>query len=666
MTMTGPVTRAETAENIYPMVPVPDALTTVLRETAKHLIDLGGEASSNSSTRITALHLHSTGGTPQYQPLLGRILANDIIVKDPYPPFDASIMDGYAVKCENWEAAASPNGWTHEIVGRIFAGDDVTGKDNHVRPLSSLPSAVYVTTGAVVPAPYNAVVPMEECLVDANNTRLRITSPPSNTTNGKWIRKVGCDMASGSVALSRGTVIQPSHIGILIQAGADSIQVRDLPRVGVLSTGNEIKPSHQNADMSGRIPDANRPVLLSTLAQWGNCHPIDLGIETDDMNHLAATLKGAVESCDVIITTGGISMGEKDIIENVLVNLFGANVHFGRIHMKPGKPTTFMTIGVEGQNHLQKKICLAFCLPGNPVSGVVCSHLFVRPCLEMIVRGVDETQPLDDILKDAVVQEEVFATLLHDCKLDLERPEYRRVSLAYDSNTSANEGKFLAVSTGVQRSSRLMSMREADGLMLLPKGESSKMIAKKGEVYPVMLLGGHFGGSGGIQVRYSVHMSGGKLLKLGVVQVVSGPEKESKDAIANRVSRALKRNEFRITAVLTTNVDNMLSTLDSTALKEVDVIVFVVGSAIPFGKSLNLASNLRMKIDIEADAVSLQARKGASVQDPTAALFEFVAGFRSCDESQFLILLLTENGLEGSLSRIGGLLPHAISVRRTA
>ena len=98
MTMTGPDTRAETAENIYPMVPVPDALTTVLRETAKHLIDLGGEASSNSSTRITALHLHSTGGTPQYQPLLGRILANDIIVKDPYPPFDASIMDGYAVK----------------------------------------------------------------------------------------------------------------------------------------------------------------------------------------------------------------------------------------------------------------------------------------------------------------------------------------------------------------------------------------------------------------------------------------------------------------------------------------------------------------------------------------------------------------------------------------
>ena len=669
------VAAADAADAVHPMVPVPDALLTVLRETARSIVEESSSSSSPSSSSPTTatVRLHSDDGTPQYQSIMGRILAEDVTVNDPYPPFDASIMDGYAVKSADLSSKGADNEWTHQIVGQIYAGDDVdeSRQQNHQ---GTLPSAAYVTTGAVVPSPYDAVVPIEDITVSPDGKFLRVNSEPTSTSPGKWIRKVGCDMAAGSVALSAGTVLQPPHVGILIQVGVNELVVRDLPKVGVLSTGNEILPSHHHPSASGKIPDVNRPILLSTLSSWGNCTPIDLGIETDDdINELTNNLRSAMDRCDVIVTTGGISMGEKDVMEDVLVQKFGAKVHFGRIHMKPGKPTTFMTIKVPGVDR-RPRTCLIFCLPGNPVSGIVCSHLFVRPCLDMLVKGVDTSASLHDIVQSATVQEEIVATLTKDVKLDVERPEYRRVSLTYVPG--ANGGQFLASSTGVQRSSRLMSMNGADGLMLLPKGEpGGKLVAKEGEAYPVMLLGGSVG-TVGVKVRDSIHISqrlnSEDKLSVVIANIVVGDNSERKmldmvgpDAteLTHRAAVALGSDCFNVLATVKLfDSDGQAGLLGELWSLRSDVVV-VVCSGTSFQANLDYASTVRSFFVKEADAIALQARKGAAEQHPTAALFEFTAGFfEDFHGMQYMLLLLPEEGLEGSLQAVGGLLSHALKV----
>ena len=661
---------AGAADAVHPMVPVPDALRTVLRETAKSIIQKS--SSSPSSVTTKTVHLHAADGTPQYSQVLGKILAQDVMVADPYPPFDASIMDGYAVKSADLASSAASDGeWTHRIAGQIYAGDDTDGDGKQTKydeKSGSLPTAAYVTTGAVVPAPYDAVVPIEDIALSPDGQYLRIDADPSKTQPGKWIRGVGCDIAQGDVALSAGTVLQPPHIGILIQVGVHELVVRSVPTVGVLSTGNEILPSHQHPSASGKIPDVNRPVLLSTLASWGNCTPVDLGIETDDdIQQLIATLASAIDKCDVVCTTGGISMGEKDIMEDVFVGTLGASVHFGRIHMKPGKPTTFMTIKMPQK----QKTCLVFCLPGNPVSGIVCSHLFVRPCLDMLVRGIDANASLDDTINNATVQEEITAQLTKDVKLDVERPEYRRVRLTYQAK-AGGAGKFLASSTGVQRSSRLMSMNGADGLMLLPKGEpGGKLAAKAGEMYPVMLLGGAIG-SAGVKVRDSIHMNGlpsGEFKAKVSPVLISNVDDDSArnidlDRISGSIYGVLGSKHFcphqgvsaSTKIVASGGIDGILKNPD---LKDADVVLLVC-SGTSFQDNLTYASELRSIMDKPADAMALQARKGSAEAHPTSALFEFAA----FDGPEFMVILLPDDGLEGALNKIKGLLSHGVKVAK--
>jgi len=677
-----------TTQAVHPMVPVPEALRTVLRETARSILlqSSARQASSNNGTTTVRLHAASDG-TPQYGRVLGRTLARDVLAAEPYPPFDASIMDGYAVKSADLAAAASGgdgDGWTHRIAGQIYAGDDHASRQSsssngvtYQERLDNLPTAAYVTTGAVVPAPYDAVIPIEDIAVSPDGLRLRLNSDPSKTQPGKWIREVGCDIGQGDVVLAAGTVLQPPHVGILVQVGVHDVVVRNVPTVGVLSTGNEILPSHHQASASGKIPDANRPVLLSTLTSWDNCIPVDLGIETDDdVQQLTATLASAIDSCDVVISTGGISMGEKDIMEDVLVGTLGATVHFGRIHMKPGKPTTFMTI----QMPQKERTCLVFCLPGNPVSGIVCSHLFVRPCLDMLVHGIGASAALDDIVDNATVQEEITATLTKDIRLDVERPEYRRVGLSYVAKAGGG-GEFLASSTGVQRSSRLMSMNGADGLMLLPKGEpGDKMVAKAGERYPVMLLGGAIG-TVGVKVQDSIHMNGFPSQRLA--EDVSKPKvapvmisnidtdfdrnvnltriKDSiLDILGSKDFCPLQGTSASTQSAASVGIDGILTSPD---LKSAD-IVLIVCSGTSFQDNLTFAASLRSVLDKNADAMAFQARKGAAATYPTAALFEFTAGYVNHDGMEFMVCLLPDNGLEGALSNIKGLLRHGLKVAK--
>jgi molybdopterin biosynthesis enzyme len=320
----------------HPMVPVPDAIRVVLRETARVL--LTPKAKPEPSFRISS-------DAPSSE-IFGKVLDEDVRMEEPgYPSYNASIMDGYALRTSDYASSNRPpsdssenTSWTHSVVDKVYAGDE-QGPKSADGGTGGLPSAYYITTGAVIPETYDCVVPIEECLVSEDRQNIKI-QPSAATEPNKWIRPIGCDIPAGSVVLPRGHEMDPVALGLLKQSGAPSISVKRRLVVGILSTGNElILGSKDDATQPGKIPDVNRPILLNLLSTFGNyCDPLDLGNERDDnVQAMARTIDGALEKCDVIITTGGISMGETDIMEHVLVEHCGGTLHFGRMHMKPGK-----------------------------------------------------------------------------------------------------------------------------------------------------------------------------------------------------------------------------------------------------------------------------------------------------------------------------------------
>ncbi|KRT79382.1 hypothetical protein AMK59_7880, partial [Oryctes borbonicus] len=202
--------------------------------------------------------------------------------------------------------------------------------------------------------------------------------------------------------------IKASHIGVLATIGKTTITVFKRPSIGVLSTGNELQ-RHDEKLRSGHIRDSNKLTLLNLLIEYGYTGR-DCGIARDEPNSVKEALERALEQNDVLITSGGVSMSEFDLIKEVLLEDFGATIHFGRLNMKPGKPTTFATCTYKNN----KKI--VFGLPGNPVSANVTSLLFVIPA----IRFLENQKPYESPRISVVMGEDV--------KLD-PRPEYRRTRL---------------------------------------------------------------------------------------------------------------------------------------------------------------------------------------------------------------------------------------------
>jgi molybdopterin biosynthesis enzyme len=326
----------------------------VIRETGRILIpillDPKGKPKNPSSLTVSS--------DAPWSEILNQTLDQDVIMSEPgYPPYNASVMDGYAIRTNEFimdpsklnssSSASGGNDWTHQVMDKVYAGDQAPPKTSSSSSEQLLPSAYYITTGAVVPDSYNCVVPIEECHVSPDKRFLSITTA-STIQNQQWIRPIGCDIAAGSVVLPRGHCMDPVALGLLQQSGAKSIHIKRPIVVGVLSTGNELlllssssnNDDNQQQQLPGKIPDVNRPILLSMLSSssFGNCcETVDLGMERDDdVTAMARTMNAALETCDVIITTGGISMGETDIMEQVLVDHCHGTLHFGRMHMKPG------------------------------------------------------------------------------------------------------------------------------------------------------------------------------------------------------------------------------------------------------------------------------------------------------------------------------------------
>ncbi|XP_075699760.1 gephyrin isoform X21 [Rhinoderma darwinii] len=407
---------------------------------------------------ITVLEMTPVLGTEiiNYRDGMGRVLAQEVYAKDNLPPFPASVKDGYAVR-----AADGPG--DRFIIGESQAGEQPTQ--------TVMPGQVMrVTTGAPIPCGADAVVQVEDTeLIRESDDFLQGTEELEvrilvQARPGQDIRPIGHDIKRGECVLAKGTHMGPSEIGLLATVGVTEVEVHKFPVVAVMSTGNELLNPEDDL-MPGKIRDSNRSTLLATIQEHG--YPtINLGIVGDNPDDLLNALNEGISRADVIITSGGVSMGEKDYLKQVLDIDLHAQIHFGRVFMKPGLPTTFATLDIDG---IRKII---FALPGNPVSAVVTCNLFVVPALRKM-QGILDPRPT--IIK---------ARLSCDVKLD-PRPEYHRCILTWHHQ----EPLPWAQSTGNQMSSRLMSMRSANGLLMLPPKTEQYVELHKGEVVDVMVIG---------------------------------------------------------------------------------------------------------------------------------------------------------------------------------
>eukprot|EP00112_Aurelia_sp_Birch-Aquarium-sp1_P018619 Seg4460.2 transcript_id=Seg4460.2/GoldUCD/mRNA.D3Y31 product=Gephyrin protein_id=Seg4460.2/GoldUCD/D3Y31 len=386
---------------------------------------------------------------------LGSFLGEDVIAPEPHPPFPASIKDGYAVIADDG-------------VGDRIVMDQVTA-GNVMSKMLKPGTCCRITTGAPVPRGADAVIQVEDTeLVESANegrkeTKIKVLQP---VIVGQDIRSVGFDIPRGGLILSRGDFLGPAELGLLATAGVTKASIFRKPVVSVLSTGNEIVNPGQ-ARKPGQIYDANKTSLLAAIRSEG-FEAKDGGIAVDRPNDLYNKLRAAAKISDIVITTGGVSMGEMDILKPVLQESLSAKIHFGRVHMKPGKPTTFATAKIGGVEKI------FFALPGNPVSAVVTFYLFVLPAMKKMAGYTDPNL------------RKIKAKLGFKVNLD-PRPEYHRAVLRWHDDD--DDGIPTAHSTGSQCSSRLLSMRSANSLLILPGRTEELTEIESGTVVDAYVIG---------------------------------------------------------------------------------------------------------------------------------------------------------------------------------
>lgn len=380
----------------------------------------------------------------------GRVLSEDLVSPTNIPPFPASIMDGYAV------VASDGPGEYCEVGGFQTAG---------ANPEFSVArgQVSYVTTGGVVPQGADAVVKVEW-------TRKTAKQSPESPVKvqilqkvepGTWIRPVGSDIRKGERILVKGTRIGAPEIGLCAHVGITNIPVFRVPKVGVLSSGNEIcEPGSELG--RGKIWDSNRAMLIAAIKKL-DCDVVDLGIAKDSEQEIENIIKNAINRVDVLISTGGVSMGNADFIKPILEKL--GKIHFGRLLMKPGKPTTFAS--VKDDQGVSK---LVFALPGNPVSCLVTFHLLVKPAV-LALSGIENSKAT-----------RISVRLTQNIKMDPERPEFHRALVIFD----LEKREFASYSTGNQLSSRLLSMYGANALLEIPQGSG---VVPKGSFISAVVIG---------------------------------------------------------------------------------------------------------------------------------------------------------------------------------
>ncbi|PCD43780.1 hypothetical protein AU210_002869 [Fusarium oxysporum f. sp. radicis-cucumerinum] len=398
---------------------------------------------------------------PVDQSIINSVLAEDVKARENVPAFRASIVDGYAVvapKDGQLKGVFPVTAISHASPGEIGALNEG--------------ELARITTGAPLPPGATTVVMVEDTILktmsEDGKEEKEVEIQVDGVKEGENIREVGSDVQQGTVILNKGETISGvgGEIGLLASVGVSEAKVYRRPVVAVLSTGDEIVEYNRPGDLKlGEVRDTNRITLMSAAREWGY-EVVDLGIASDKPGTLEETLRDGFRHADLLITTGGVSMGELDLLKPTIERSLGGTIHFGRVAMKPGKPTTFATVPVK-DNSGQRVTKTIFSLPGNPASALVTFHLFVLPSLHKLSGASTKGLP------------RVPAVISHDFPLD-PRPEYHRAVV-----TVGKDGLLSATSTGGQRSSKVGSLRSANALVILPSGKGK---LEKGSKVEVLLL----------------------------------------------------------------------------------------------------------------------------------------------------------------------------------
>ena len=382
----------------YPMVAVGEALAAILA----HAAPLGVERVGLQAAR-------------------GRILASDILADADLPGLPRSSVDGYAVIAAD---ASNPL----EVLEEVTAGRLAHAQ---VRP----GAAVRIMTGGTLPPGADAVVMVED--VEETDGQALLQRRPRS---GENVHPPGMDLARGQVVLEAGNRIGPAEVGLLATVGCTRVPVYRRPRVAVLATGDELVEPDQTPP-PGAVRDSNRFALLAAAEEAG-AEVVWQAHAVDDEAALEQAMRSGLEQADVLLTSGGVSMGTRDLIKPILERM--ASIQFGRVSFKPGKPLTF-AITSSGK--------LIFGLPGFPVSSLVTLEVFVRPALLKLGGATNVLRP------------RIGVALGHEVRPDPLRLEYQRAHVEWDGE------RFVARTTGLQSSSRLLSIVGANALLELQPGE---------------------------------------------------------------------------------------------------------------------------------------------------------------------------------------------------
>lgn len=364
---------------------------------------------------------------------LNKVLAEDIYSKDNLPPFDKSAMDGYAIISDDTENASEEKPVKLKIKGTIKAGDFYEGQ-------LKCGEALKIMTGAPIPNGADAVIQIEN--VEADNEEVAIFNPVKKNRN---ILNLGEEIRKGDIALLSGMTIRPSEIGLMASLGFNSVKVFKAPKIIIITTGDELIDVNEELT-SGKIRDCNGYSLMA-LGKNLQADVKSYGIVRDDMSLLFKKMKDAFEEGDIIITSGGVSAGDYDFVENCLKEL-GADIKFSSVAIKPGKPFTFAIC----------KDKLFFGLPGNPLAVINTFEQFVRPAVKKMMGKSD------------IHNKEFKVVLGEDFSSVKGRTNYVYV------NIEEKDGIHYAYKVGSQSSNQLLTISKANGIIII-----DKKIVKAGE-----------------------------------------------------------------------------------------------------------------------------------------------------------------------------------------
>ncbi|MBI5374060.1 MAG: molybdopterin molybdotransferase MoeA [Candidatus Schekmanbacteria bacterium] len=372
---------------------------------------------------------------------LGRVCAEDVVASITVPPWDNSAMDGFAVHLSDVLSASEKGPVKLKVIADIPAGKLYGGAVKEGE-------CVRIMTGAPVPSDCDTVIMREVADDKGEFVFIRETAE-----KGENIREKGEDINVGDIVVHSGKRIEPADIGVMASVQVVRVKVYRQPVVAILSTGDELVDINEKIT-PGKIVTSNNYALEAQVLESGAV-PLQIGIVKDKKDDIESALKKAMEA-DIILTTGGVSVGDYDFVKEVLDRL-GFKKKFWQVAMKPGKPLTFGTLGKS----------IVFGLPGNPTATMLCFDLIVRPA---ILKMMGHT---------SIFRKKVKAESLEDIKKKAGRRHFLRVITRFEN------GRYVFITTGSQGSGVLTSMTKANSIAIM---DEKATLLKKGDVAEVILL----------------------------------------------------------------------------------------------------------------------------------------------------------------------------------